>query len=141
MNIARGFSGFVVPAHYELYGACTMIDESGNKIISTSNCMWLTNLDNFMYRKDISLTKSYSGNEHEYPKYDNYDGINVDRTKDIPRDYSGYMGVPITFLHKFNPQQFEIVKFRKGNDKKDLSVNGKRPYFRIIIRQKQTTTK
>ena len=87
------------------------------------------------------LTKSYYGHEQEYPKYDNYDGINVNRTQDIPLDYSGYMGVPITFLHKFNPHQFEIVKFRKGNDEKDLSVNGKCPYFRIIIRQKLAVSK
>lgn len=141
VNIGRGISGFIVPAYYELYGAETRIDESGNRIVFINNCLWLTNLNNFIQHKEISLTKNYSGREHEYPKYDNYDGINVDRVKDIPRDYSGYMGVPITFLHKFNPRQFEIVKFRKGNDEKDLSVNGRCPYFRIIIRKKQTTTK
>ncbi len=47
------------------------------------------------------------------------------------------MGVPITFLHKFNPEQFEIIKFRKGNDEKDLSINGKCPYFRILIKNKR----
>jgi len=52
-------------------------------------------------------------------------------------DYEGYMGVPITFLHKFNPDQFELIKFRKGNNGKDLSINGKCPYFRIIIRNKR----
>ena len=52
-------------------------------------------------------------------------------------DYEGFMGVPITFLHKFNPDQFEIIKFRKGDDEKDLSINGKCPYFRIIIRNKR----
>lgn len=141
VNLGRGISGFIVPAYYELYGTETRIDESGNRIISPNNCLWLTNLDNFIRHKEISLTKNYSGREHEYPKYDNYDGINVDKIQDIPRDYSGYMGVPITFLHKFNPRQFEIVKFRKGNDEKDLSVNGRCPYFRIIIRQKQTMPK
>ena len=141
VNLGRGISGFIVPAHYELYGTETRIDESGNRIVSPNNCLWLTNLDNFIRHKDILLTKSYCGHEQEYPKYDNYDGINVNRTQDIPQDYSGYMGVPITFLHKFNPQQFEIVKFRKGNDEKDLSVNGKCPYFRIIIRQKLTAPK
>lgn len=140
VNIARGISGFVVPSHYELYGTETRIDESGNRIVSTNNCLWLTNLDNFMRHKEISLIKSYYRHEHEYPKYDNYDGINVDRVKDIPRDYSGYMGVPITFLHKFDPRQFEIVGSRKGNDGKCLSVNGKCSYFRIIIKKKQTTT-
>jgi len=53
-------------------------------------------------------------------------------------DYTGAMGVPITFLHKYHPEQFEIIKFRKGNDEKDLSINGKCPYFRILIRNKRT---
>ena len=69
--------------------------------------------------------------------YTNYDAIEVSRVKDIPGDYKGAMGVPITFLHKFNPNQFEIIKFRKGHDNKDLSVNGKNPYFRILIRRKE----
>ena len=78
----------------------------------------------------------YSGNEISYPYFDNYNGINIDRTQDIPFDFDGVMGVPITFLNKFNPEQFEIIKFRKGNDEKDLSVNGKCPYFRILIKRK-----
>ena len=64
-------------------------------------------------------------------------GINVNKTKDIPYDYQGDIGVPITFLHKYNPAQFEIVKFRKGNDEKDLSINKKCPYFRILVRNKK----
>lgn len=71
----------------------------------------------------------------------NYDGINVNKTKDIPSDYQGAMGVPITFLHKFNPDQFEIIKFRKGDDGKDLSINGKCPYFRILIKHKNAKDK
>lgn len=137
VNLGRGISGFIVPKHYELYGTETMIDQFGNRIVSPNNCLWLTNLDNFKRHEDIILTKKYFGNEHEYPKYDNFDGININKTKDIPLDYNGFMGVPITFLHKFNPDQFEIIKFRKGNDEKDLSINGKHPYFRIIIRNKR----
>ena len=137
VNLGRGISGFIVPTHYELYGTETKVDKSGNKIISTNNCLWLTNLDNFIRHKEILLTKSYCGNEQEYPKYDNYDAINVNRTKNIPKDYFGYMGVPITFLHKFNCNQFEIIKFRKGDDGKDLSIKRKCPYFRIIIKRKQ----
>lgn len=136
-NLGRGVSGFIVPQHYELYGTEARIDESGNRIVSPNNCLWLTNLDTFRRHEDILLTKKYLGNEHEYPKYDNYDGINVNKTKDIPLDYMGVMGVPITFLHKFNPDQFEIIKFRKGNDEKDLSINGKCPYFRILIKNKR----
>ncbi|WAC21901.1 adenine-specific methyltransferase EcoRI family protein [Luteolibacter sp. SL250] len=137
INLGRGISGFIVPEHYELYGTEVEIDASGNRIISPNNCLWLTNLDTFKRHEDIILTKTYAGNESHYPKYDNFDAINVDRTQDIPKDYCGHMGVPITFLHKFNPDQFEIVRFRKGNDDNDLSINGKCPYFRIIIRNRR----
>ncbi|MGB1284476.1 MAG: adenine-specific methyltransferase EcoRI family protein [Polaribacter sp.] len=137
INLGRGVSGFIVPDHYELYGTEARIDEFGNRIVSPNNCLWLTNLDTSIRHKDIELTKRYKGNEIEYPKYDNYNGINVNKTKNIPLDYKGFMGVPITFLHKFNPDQFEIIKFRKGNDGKDLSINGKCPYFRILIRNKR----
>lgn len=136
INLGRGVSGFIVPEHYELYGTETQVDNLGNRIVSPNNCLWLTNLDTSKRHEDIELTKKYYGNESDYPKYDNYNGINVDKTQNIPMDYDGFMGVPITFLHKFNPDQFEIIKFRKGNDEKDLSINGKCPYFRIIIRKK-----
>lgn len=141
VNLGRGISGFIVPEHYELYGTEARIDDSGDRIISPNNCLWLTNLDNSLRHKDILLTKSYYGHEQDYPKYDNYNAINVNRTQDIPQDYNGYIGVPITFLHKFNPEQFEIVRFRKGDDGKDLSINGKCPYFRIIIKPKQIAPK
>ena len=137
INLGRGISGFIVPNHYELYGTETRIDDIGNRIISPNNCLWLTNMDNAKRNEEIILTKRYIGNESAYQRYDNYDGINIDKTQDIPMDYAGHMGVPITFLHKFNPNQFEIIKFRKGNDDKDLSINGKCPYFRILIRNRQ----
>ena len=137
INLGRGISGFIVPEHYELYGTEARIDNFGNRIISPNNALWLTNIDTFKRHEDIILTKRYYGNEDKYSKYDNYDAINVNKTKDIPLDYEGDMGVPITFLHKFNPEQFEIIRFRKGNDGKDLSINGKNPYFRIIIRNKR----
>ena len=137
VHLGRGISGFIVPQHYELYGTETQIDTFGNRIVSPNNCLWLTNLDNFKRHEEIVLTKRYLGNESNYPKYDNYDGIHIDKTQNIPSDYTGYMGVPITFLHKFNPNQFEIVKFRKGDNEKDLSINGKYPYFRILVRNKR----
>ena len=136
INLGRGISGFKVPDNYELYGTETKIDDFGNRIISPNNCLWLTNMDNAKRNEEIVLTKRYEGNESAYQRYDNYDGINVNKTQDIPMDYTGFMGVPITFLHKFNPNQFEIIKFRKGDDNKDLSINGKCPYFRILIRNK-----
>lgn len=79
------------------------------------------------------MTKKY--NENHYLKYDNKDAINVNKTKDIPCDYDGLMGVPITFLDKYNSKQFEIIGFCKGDDDKDLRINGKRLYFRILIRK------
>ena len=108
--------------------------------MSPNNCLWLTNLDINKRHEDIFLTKKYVGNELEYPKDDNYDGINVNKTSDIPLDYKGVMGVPITFLHKFNPDQFELIKFRKGDDEKDLSIGGKCPFFRILIKNKRVQT-
>ena len=106
IHLGRGISGFIVPQHYELYGTEARIDASGNRIVSPNNCLWLTNLDNFKRHEDIVLTKNYFGNENNYPQYDNYNGIHIDKTENIPSDYTGYMGVPITFLHKFNPNQF-----------------------------------
>lgn len=139
INMGRGISGFIVPEHYELYGTETKINENGERIVSPNNCLWLTNLDNFKRHEDIILTKSYHSNEDYYANYDNFNGINVNKTSEIPYDYDGVMGVPITFLHKFNPEQFEIIGFRKGDDGKDLSVNGKNPYFRILIKNKKMT--
>jgi len=104
-------------------------------MVRVSGVNWFTNLDISKRHEDLILFKKYT--PEEYPKYDNYDAINVDKTKEIPMDYDGAMGVPITFLDKYNPEQFEIVKFRKGNDDKDLVINGKSPYFRILIRNKR----
>ena len=136
INMGRGIKGFIVPTHYDLYGTEAMIDSMGNRIVSPNNCLWLTNLETEHRYENINLIETYAGNENKYLRYDNYDGINVNKTKEIPMDYEGYMGVPITFLHKFNPDQFELVKFRKGDDEKDLSINGKYPYFRILIKRK-----
>ncbi|OKY85884.1 MAG: adenosine deaminase [Bacteroidales bacterium 52_46] len=137
IHLGRGISGFKVPEHYEMYGTETHIASNGDRIIAPNNCLWLTNLDIQARHNLLKLTKVYKGNEDLYPKFDNFNGINVNRTQDIPMDYEGAIGVPITFLHKYNPAQFEIIQFRKGIDGKDLSVNGKCPYFRILIKNKQ----
>jgi hypothetical protein len=100
------------------------------------NVTWFTNLPHKKRNEEIILCKKYHGNEKDYPKYDNYNAINIDKVVDIPMDYDGIMGVPISFLDKYNPNQFEIVKFRKGDDNRDLSINGNCPYFRILIRRK-----
>lgn len=97
---------------------------------------WFTNLDIQKRHEKLILWKNYT--PEEYPKYDNYDAINVDKVSEIPCDYDGVMGVPITFLDKYNPDQFEIVAFRKGEDGKDLVFTREReriqPYFRILVR-------
>ena len=140
VNLGRGISGFIVPDDYTQYGTEISINDVGQKIIATNSCLWLTNLEIDQRHTDLELTKLYYGNEDVYPKYDNCDGINVDKTQDIPSDFEGLIGVPITFLHKYNPEQFEIVRFRKGDDGKDLRVNGKCPYFRILVKNKRIGT-
>jgi len=123
---------FVVPDDWEKFHH---IDEKGNKIARVSTSCWFTNLEVKKHKEEITLYKKY--NPKEYPKYDNSNAINVNKYTDIPYDYDGYIGVPITFIDKYNPGQFEIIKFRKGDDDKDLSINGKYTYFRIVIRNKK----
>ncbi len=101
--------------------------------------VWFTNLDLDKSHEPLLLTKNYKGNEGKYPKYDNYDAINVNKVSEIPMDYDGVMGVPITFLDKYNPDQFEIVAFRKGEDGKDLVFTREKkiqPYSRILVRRR-----
>lgn len=106
---------------------------NGKKMFFVNGVTWFTNISNVRRNETLDLYKKY--NPTEYPKYDNYDAIEVSRVENIPMDYNGTMGVPITFLYKYNPTQFEIIKFRKGNDNKDLSINGYTPYFRILIKK------
>lgn len=131
-----GEKWFRVPMDYDIETESRKRIEDGKKYISMGNIVWLTNLDITKRHENIILFRKYR--PEEYPKYANYDAINVDKVADIPEDYEGMMGVPITFLYKYNPNQFEIVTFRKGNDGKDLRINGwnKQPYHRIIIRRK-----
>lgn len=129
------FAKFKVPDYYEERSTRFWIDETGQKWRSFGNICWFTNLDIAKRHERLILYKRYSPDE--YSKYDNYDAINVDKVSEIPGDYEGVVGVPITFLDKYNPDQFEIIKFRKGDDDKDLSIGGKCPYFRILIRHKQ----
>lgn len=133
-SIHSGDREFQVPDDYPLNAAGSRIDSDGKKYIRVKGVRWFTNLDYEERHENFGLYKKYT--PEEYPKYDNYDAINVDKTADIPKNYNGAIGVPITFLDKYNPEQFEIIKFRKGDDDKDLVVNGKFPYFRIIIKEK-----
>ena len=118
---------------------CTNVKEflqPDGSIKKFGNIGWFTNLDVAKRHEKLILRKHYT--PEEYPKYDNYDAINIDKVADIPCDYDGVMGVPITFLDKYNPEQFEIVAFRKGDDGKDLVFTRERervqPYFRILVR-------
>jgi hypothetical protein len=123
---------FLVPDDWENFHH---IDEKGNKIARVSTSCWFTNLDIKKRHEHLILYKKYS--PKDYPKYDNYDAIEVSKYTDIPIDYDGAMGVPITFLDKYNPEQFEIIKFRKGDDDKDLKMGKKYPYFRVLIRKRR----
>jgi len=108
-------------------------------MIRVSGVNWFTNLKIPKQDEELILYKQYS--PAEYPKYDTYDAINVDKTSDIPMDYYGIMGVPITFLDKYNPKQFEIVgEFNNGSDSElDLAkpiISGVQKYSRIAIRRR-----
>lgn len=108
---------------------------------------WFTNLDIKKRHEELILVKKYAGHEDEYPKYDNYDVINVNKVVYIPCDYDGVMGVPITFMDKYSPDQFEIIGLIAGNikglagiesktGKNGPYIDGKLKYGRIFIRNK-----
>mgnify|MGYP000578865860 CR=1 FL=1 len=130
---------FRVPASSQPRKYRFWIDESGQKWRSLGNAMWLTNLDNGRRHELIEMTKSY--NPTDYPKYDNYDAINVKSIRDIPYDYYGVMGVPITIINRYNSEQFEIVgEANHGSDNEfDLfkpTIDGKEIFKRILIRRR-----
>lgn len=106
-------------------------------------CRWFTNLDIKKRHEPITLFRRYSDDPSKYPRYDNYDAINVDKVSDIPEDYEGVMGVPITFLDKYCPGQFEIIQLCASHGKRPRNIenecgciNGKWVYSRILIRRK-----
>lgn len=140
VSIHSGDRMFYVPDDYPLNAVTCGVDEDGRKFIRVKGVRWFTNIELDKRHEIFPLVKNYKGNEDKYPKYDNYDAIEVGKSKDIPKDYSGVMGVPITFMDKYNPDQFDIVAFRKGDDGKDLvfTQNNERvqPYSRILIRRK-----
>ena len=137
----NGHYWFMVPDSYEEKKTDFKIDESGQKWRRMGNICWFTNLDIEKRHEDMTLFRTYSPDN--YPKYDNYDAIEVSKTADIPCDYDGYMGVPITFMQYYNPEQFEIA----GLDDHRVEwvghgprLNGKVKYRRVIIRRKQVNT-
>lgn len=109
LGVNSGSQKFEVPLDFQRNN--TFIDKNGKKYAKFGNICWFTNLDNKNRHEELILFKKYS--PEEYPKYDNFDAINIAATTDIPIDYSGLMGVPITFLDKYNPEQFVIIGITK----------------------------
>lgn len=136
VGFSAGNAYFAIPRTYERTWANGVYNEKTG-LVKFRNVGWFTNLDIAKRHEELTLYKKYT--PEEYPKYDNYDAIEVSKVADIPYDYNGLMGVPITFLDKYNPEQFEIlglddhrVTWRgRGPD-----LNGKSLYRRIIIRRK-----
>ena len=133
-SIKSGDREFGVPDHYPLTGVSTRIDKQGRKFVRVKGVRWFTNLDHSKRNEEIPLWKKYT--PEDYPKYDNYDAIEVGKVAEIPIDYYEEMGVPITFLDKHNPSQFEIVSRDKDVIGKRFLVNGVYKYARIIIKRK-----
>lgn len=106
-SISSGDRKFYVPDDYPLNAAGCGVDSDGKRFILVKGVRWFTNLDHNKRHEDLDLVCRYS--EDEYPTFDNFDAIEVGKTSDIPYDYDGIMGVPITFLDKYNPGQFEIL--------------------------------
>ena len=157
-SIRSGDRKFFVPDSYPLNAAGCGIDERGRRFIRVKGVRWFTNLDTTRRHAPIALTHKYT--PEEYPRYENYDAIDVGRTKNIPTDYHGVMGVPITFLDKYSPEQFEIVMLANGNARTNVPlktlaevsyrqhpedrggvgiINGRRVYARILIRRKYSS--
>lgn len=141
---------FVVPDDY----VATAV-EGGERLAKVPGICWYTNLDHDRRHEPLELLRTY--NPSDYPRYDNYDAINVGRTADIPADYDGLMGVPVSFLGRYCPEQFELVWKAFGNtrattqpelldalgyrkhpeDRGGLGViNGRRVYARLLIRRR-----
>ena len=159
-SITSGDRKFNVPEDYPLNAAGCGIDSDGKRYIRVKGVRWFTNLDHNKRHEELDLVCRYT--PEEYPIYDNYNAINIGKTVDIPYDYDGYMGVPITFLDKYNPDQFEIIWQACGNTRASAPsdileklkykthpedrggcgvIKGKRQYARVIIRNKNPKKK
>jgi hypothetical protein len=157
LGFKSGDMAFRVPEDYEARETRYWQDETGQKWRSLGNICWFTNLDHIKRHEELDLVCHYSS--EEYPHYDNYNAIEVSHVQDIPSDYSGVMGVPVTFLDKYNPEQFEIVGLTERNDDYNLNaedinklripgfakydrpyIKGVRKYARILIRNKHPQT-
>jgi len=144
-SIHSGDREFEIPSSYPLEAAGSRTDNEGRRYIRVKGVRWFTNLDFPQRHEELTLYKKYS--PEGYPHYDNYDAINVDKVADIPRNYDGVMGVPITYLDKHNPDQFEILGITESNGRGFSTglwdeaskmahpyVKGEKKYARIFIR-------
>ncbi len=137
-----GTKWFQVPEDYDIQTESRIKVEDGIKYFSMGSILWFTNLDVAKRHEELTLYKKYT--PKEYPKYDNYDAINIDKYTDIPMDYSGVMGVPVTFVDKYNPKQFEIIG-HVGSVGADgvysfanaIYISGKKKFKRILIKNKK----
>ena len=139
-SIKSGDREFGIPRDMETRTPSLRIDDEGNKFIRVKGVRWFTNLEFKTRKTDLVLYKKYT--QEEYPKYDNYDAIDVGKTSEIPMDYQGPMGVPITFMDKYNPDQFEILG-NLGSYAPDgyslaskIFIDGKKKFKRILIKIK-----
>mgnify|MGYP000448858790 CR=1 FL=1 len=144
-SIHSGDRKFYVPDDYPLNAAGCGVDEDGRRFIRVKGVRWYTNLDLKQRHEEMILVKRYDS--VEYSMFDNYDAINIDKTTDIPCDYAGIMGVPITFMDKYSPDQFEIIGLIAGNirglagieskiGKDGPYINGRLKYGRVLVRNK-----
>ena len=135
-SISSGDRYFEVPDDYEFYGIGYK-EEEGKRYIAVSGVRWFTSMRDDCPPK-LVLSRKYI--EGEYKKFDNFDAINIDKTKDIPVDYTGLMGVPVTFLDKWNYEQFEVIGFGMsgsgGDDMFAPIVEGDYKFRRILIKKK-----
>lgn len=140
-SIHSGDRKFYVPDDYPLDAATCGIDETGRHFIRVKGVRWFTNLDVSARHEPLDLRGVYYDPE-KYPRYDNYDAIEVRRVQEIPCDYDGIMGVPITFLDKYCPEQFEILGDSRYHDGQDTAddinyINGRLTYRRLLIRRRK----
>lgn len=140
-SITSGDREFGVPDHYPLEAANCGIGKDGKKFIRVKGVRWFTNLDHKKRHENLRLGAEY-GDGSAYPKYDNYDAIEVGRVVNIPCDYAGVMGVPITFLDKWNPEQFDILGSMVSTTTDEFNfgypyINKKKKYARLLIRNRR----
>lgn len=142
VSIHSGDRKFYVPENYPLNAAGCGIDDDDKRFIRVKGVRWFTNLDIPTRHDFIHSGKRYARTPEKYLKYDNYDAINVDKTNEIPDDYDGVMGVPVTFLDNYCPEQFEILKCTAYSDKTHygagaLYVDKNKKFTRILIKRNQ----